>query len=194
MMGAYSSLDGVPCCANSFLLTKILRDEWGFKGYVVSDCGAIWDIYAGHKYAPDLATASALAVKAGCDLTCGDEFTTLKDAVARGLIAEKDIDRAVTSLMLARFKLGMFDPPDAVPYSKITIADNDTKEHRELARKVADENIVLLKNTRDALPLKKISTPSRSSEHTPMILMCFLVIIMVHHPVLLQFFKGSKTS
>ena len=155
VMGAYSSLDGVPCCANSFLLTKTLRDRWEFKGYVVSDCGAIWDIYAGHKYAPDLTTASALAVKAGSDLTCGDEFSTLKDAVARGLITEKDIDRAVTRLILARFKLGMFDPPDAVPFSKIPISDNDTKEHQELARKVADESIVLLKNAYGTLPLKK---------------------------------------
>ncbi len=155
VMGAYSSLNGVPCTASKFLLTDILRDKWGFKGYVVSDCGAIWDIYAGHKYAPDLATASGLAVKAGCDLTCGDEFSSLNDAIARGLITEQEIDKAVALLMLARFKLGMFDPPDAVPYSKIPISDNDTKAHRELARKVADESIVLLKNNHDALPLKK---------------------------------------
>lgn len=155
VMGAYSALDGTPCCASKFLLTKVLRDKWGFKGYVVSDCGAIENIYGGHKYAPDLASASALAVKAGCDLTCGGEFVTLKDAAARGLVSEKEIDRSVERLMLARFKLGMFDPPDAVPYNKITISDNDTEPHRQLARKVADESIVLLKNAGNFLPLKK---------------------------------------
>lgn len=155
VMAAYNSLYGFPCTASAFLLTDILRNKWGFKGYVVSDCGAIWDIYNGHKYAPDAPTASAMAVKAGCDLSCGEEYSSLNDAIPRGLISEKDIDKAVTRLMLARFKLGMFDPPDAVPYSRITIADNDTRAHRELARKVADESIVLLKNANNTLPLQK---------------------------------------
>ena len=155
VMGAYNSDYGVPCTASKFLLTDILRDKWGFKGYVVSDCGAIWDIFYGHKYAPDVATASAQSVEAGCDLTCGSEYTSLKEAVARGLISEKEIDKAVESLMLARFKLGMFDPPDAVPYSKIPISDNNTEAHRLLARKVADQSIVLLKNANETLPLKK---------------------------------------
>jgi len=155
VMGAYNSVYGIPCTANNFLLTDILRDKWGFKGYVVSDCGAIWDIFNGHKYAHDAASASALAVKAGCDLTCGNEYLSLKNAVAEGLISEKEIDTAVTSLMLARFKLGMFDPPSAVPYSSITISDNDTPSHRALAKKVADESIVLLKNAQETLPLKK---------------------------------------
>jgi beta-glucosidase len=161
VMGAYSSLFGVPCNASKFLLTDILRNKWHFKGYVVSDCGAIWDIYQGHKYAPDLATAAAFAVKAGCDLTCGDEFTTLKDALARGLITEKEIDKAVTSLMLARLKLGMFDShltsPNTctLPWDTLTLSDNDTQAHRHLARKIADESIVLLKNANDALPLDK---------------------------------------
>lgn len=153
VMGAYNSDYGVPCNASKFLLTDILRDKWGFKGYVVSDCGAIWDIYNGHKYAPDDASASSLAVKAGCDLTCGEEYSSLKEAVAKGLITEADIDKSVTRLMLARFKLGMFDPPS--PYSSITISENNTLEHKALARKVADESIVLLKNTNDALPLNK---------------------------------------
>jgi beta-glucosidase len=155
VMGAYSSVYGAPCTASKFLLTDILRDRWGFKGYVVSDCGAIWDIFNGHKYAPDAASASALAVIAGCDLTCGNEYLSLKDAVSKGLISQKEIDAAVTSLMLARFKLGMFDPPSAVPYSSITISDNDTPGHRALARKVADESIVLLKNAQETLPLKR---------------------------------------
>ncbi len=155
IMAAYNSLNGIPCSANQFLLTDILRKDWGFNGYVVSDCGAVWDIYYGHKYAPSIMAASVLAVKAGCDLTCGSEYSTLDEAVKKGLISEADIDTAVTRLMLARFKLGMFDPPGAVPYSKITIADNNTPAHRELARKVADESIVLLKNADNTLPLSK---------------------------------------
>ncbi len=155
VMGAYSALDGVPDCASTMLLTDILRNKWGFKGYVVSDCGAIGDIAYGHKYAPDLTHAVALAVKAGCDLSCGGEYAELNAAVADDLIPEKDIDRSVTRLMLARFKLGMFDPPSAVPYDTITIADNNTPAHMALARKVADESIVLLKNAHSTLPLAK---------------------------------------
>ncbi len=155
VMGAYNSDYGVPCNASELLLTNILRDKWGFKGYVVSDCGAIWDIFNGHRYAPDAASASALAVKAGCDLTCGGEYVSLKDAVAKGLITEAEIDKSVQRLMLARFKLGMFDPPSVVPYSQIPISENDTETHRQLARKVSDESIVLLKNANETLPLKK---------------------------------------
>ncbi len=155
IMGAYNAVNGVPCNADTFLMTDLLRDKWGFKGYVVSDCGAIWDIFNGHHYASSVMAAAADAVKAGCDLTCGTEFTTLNEAVKKGLISVATIDSAVTHLMLARFKLGMFDPPSAVPYSKITIADNNTPAHMELARKVADESIVLLKNAHNLLPLKK---------------------------------------
>ena len=156
VMGAYSALDGVPDCANSFLLTEVLRNKWGFKGYVVSDCGAIGDIVKGHKYAPSLPAAAALAVKAGCDLSCGrNQYAGLSEDLKRGLITEKEIDEAVTRLMLARFKLGMFDPAAAVPFSRIQISENDTEPHRQLARKVADESIVLLKNEKNTLPLTK---------------------------------------
>jgi beta-glucosidase len=156
IMGAYSALNGVPDCANEYLLTNLLRKSWGFKGYVVSDCGAIGDIWNAHKYAPNLPAAASLAVKAGCDLSCGREgYSSLNDAVKKGLISEKDIDTAVTRLMLARMKLGMFDLPNLVPYSKITIGENNTLAHRELARKVADESIVLLKNADYTLPLNK---------------------------------------
>ncbi|MCL4519644.1 MAG: glycoside hydrolase family 3 C-terminal domain-containing protein [Thaumarchaeota archaeon] len=156
VMAAYTALNGVPDCANRFLLTDILRNKWGFEGYVVSDAGAIWYIYHGHNYSPSLNAAAAAAVKAGCDLDLyGDQYSTLKEAVKEGLISEKDIDTAVTRLMLARLKLGMFDPPSAVPYSTIAIADNNTPAHMELARRVADESIVLLKNAHDILPLKK---------------------------------------
>ena len=155
IMGAYNALNGVPCNADTFLMTYLLRDKWGFKGYVVSDCGAISDIYLGHHYAPTLAAASADAVNAGCDLSCGTEFSTLDQAVKEHLISVATIDTAVTRLMLARFKLGMFDPPSVVPYSKITMADNNTPAHTALARKVADESMVLLKNADHTLPLGK---------------------------------------
>ncbi len=155
IMGAYNAVNGVPCNADTFLMTDLLRDKWGFEGYVVSDCGAIGDIYRNHHYASSMAAASADAVKAGCDLSCGTEYSTLDEAVKKGLISVATIDTAVTHLMLARFKLGMFDPPSDVPYSKITIADNNTPAHRALARKVADESIVLLKNAHKTLPLRK---------------------------------------
>jgi len=154
VMGAYNSTLGVPCCASDLLLNEILRKRWGFEGYVVSDCGAIRDIYAGHHYATNVAEASALAVKAGCDLSCGEEYESLVSAVKDGLIDEKTIDNSVRHLMMARFKLGMFDPPDLVPYASISISMNDTPEHDQLARKVAQESIVLLKNN-NMLPMSK---------------------------------------
>jgi beta-glucosidase len=157
VMGAYSALDGIPDCANKFLLTDLLRNKWGFKGYVVSDCGAIGDIFKGHKYVSNSMMAAVKAVEAGCDLECGrkGEFLELAQAVKDGLISEQYIDTAVTRLMLARFELGMFDPPADIPYSKIRIEDNNTTAHRELARKVACESIVILKNKNNLLPLKK---------------------------------------
>jgi len=155
IMGAYSSYDGVPCCASKLLLTDILRKKWGFKGYVVSDCGAVGDIAEGHKYAKSSESAAALAVKAGCDLTCGGEYVALKEAVKKGLITEKEIDVSLTRLMLARMKLGMFDPPSMVKYQNIPATANDTKESRDLARKVACESMVLLKNQNNLLPLDK---------------------------------------
>ena len=153
VMGAYSSYLNTPCCASDLLLNDILRKKWGFKGYVVSDCGAITDIYVGHKYAADEAKAAAVAVKAGCDITCGTEYPALKDAVAKGYITEKEIDVSMTRLMLARMKLGMFDPPEMVPYSNTKASEIEAPEHRKLALKVAHESIVLLKNQNNLLPL-----------------------------------------
>ncbi len=155
VMGAYSAYKGIPCCASSFLLDTILRQQFGFKGYVVSDCGAITDIYKGHKYAKTAAEASALAVKAGCDLTCGREYPTLSVAVDSGFITKRQIDKSVKRLMTARFRLGMFDPPEMVSYSRIPISENDTKEHRQLALKIARKSMVLLKNKENLLPLDK---------------------------------------
>lgn len=155
VMCAYNRTDGEPCCTNKKLMTDILRGEWGFGGYVVSDCGAIDDIYMRHHFVATEAQASALAVKAGTDLTCGREYTSLIKAVKDGLITETEIDTAVKRLMTARFRLGMFDPPEMVPYAGISIAENDTPAHRELALKAARESIVLLKNERQVLPLSK---------------------------------------
>ena len=154
-MSAYSSYEGVPCSASKFLLTDILRNKWGFKGFVVSDCGAVGDIMDGHKYAKSSESAAAMAVKAGCDLTCGGEYVALNEAVKKGLITEKEIDISITRLMVGRMKLGMFDPPTMVKYQNIPINAYDTKDDRQLARRVACESMVLLKNQNNLLPLNK---------------------------------------
>ncbi len=153
VMCAYNEVRGTPACANHFLLDT-LRDKWGFKGYVVSDCWAISDIHQGHGYVLTLEQADALAVKAGTDLSCGPEYTALPFAVENRLLSAADVDRAVKHLFEARFRLGMFDPPESVPWSKLTLADNDTPAHRQLALEAARKSIVLLKNERNILPLK----------------------------------------
>jgi beta-glucosidase len=151
-MGAYNRLYATPSCASDLLLQKLLRGKWGFSGYVVSDCWAISDFYNGHKYVPDGAKAAALAVKAGTDLACGPEFNNLLEAVKLGYISEAEIDVSVKRLFTARIKLGMFDPQEMVTYSSIRPADNNTEANRQLARKVAQESIVLLKNEAGILP------------------------------------------
>lgn len=155
VMGAYNRFWSQPCCASDLLLDKILRKKWGFSGYVTSDCGAIWDIYNGHKLQPDSIRASVLGVKAGCDLTCGDEYQSLVHAVEKGYISEKEIDVSLKRLFTARFRLGLFDPDSLVPWAKIKPADNNTPEHNQLALKVAEESIVLLKNDKKTLPFGK---------------------------------------
>jgi beta-glucosidase len=155
VMCAYQRYLSTPCCASDTLLQKLLRDKWNFKGYVVSDCGAINDIYTSHKYVDSPEEAAAVAVKAGCDLECGDVYSNLKKAVEKDLLKESDIDVAVKRLFTARFRLGLFDSPESILYSRLTIADNDKPEHREMALKAARESIVLLKNKSNFLPLKK---------------------------------------
>jgi beta-glucosidase len=154
VMGAYSALYGIPDCASSFLLTDLLRKQWGFEGYVVSDCGAIGDISRSHHYVNSPVEAAADAVKAGCNLTCGGEYNSLVRAVQQKLLTEKDVDQALYYTLWTRFKLGLFDPPDKNPYSKIGLDQNDTAEHRALALKLAEESIVLLKND-GILPLDR---------------------------------------
>jgi beta-glucosidase len=159
IMGAYNRTNGEPCCASPTLLQQILRDEWGFggpsgaDGYVVSDCGAIGDIYLHHKVVETAAEAAAMAVNAGCDLNCGCTYEALVEAVERGLISEETIDQSLTRLFTARFRLGMFDPPEMVPYAQIPYQVNDCAEHRALALEAARQSMVLLKND-GILPLK----------------------------------------
>ena len=153
IMCVYNSVDGVPGCASTDLLQRRLRDQWGFQGYVVSDCGAVNDIYRNHKYTSTLGGAAVAAVKAGTDLTCGTEYRTLVDEVKAGRITESDINRSLERLFVARFRLGMFDPPERVPYSKISISENDSSAHRRAARDAEREAIVLLKNEGGILPL-----------------------------------------
>jgi len=156
VMGAYNSLYGIPACASSFLLTDILRKQWGFEGYIVSDCGAIHNIWGEqeHHFVATPEEAAADAVKAGCNICCGRDYNALVRAVQKGLISEKEIDEALAYTLATRFKLGLFDPPELCPYSKIGINQNDTPEHEALALKVAEESIVLLKNDR-LLPLNR---------------------------------------
>jgi beta-glucosidase len=156
IMCAYNSINGMPACANTDLIEKTLRGKWGFGGYVVSDCGAIRDIYneTAHRYKPTAAEASAVAVKTGTDLTCGTEYKSLVDAMKAGRITEAEIDRSLERLFVARFKLGMFDPPERVPFSKIAYTEVDSAEHRQTALEAARKSIVLLKNQNQTLPLK----------------------------------------
>jgi len=155
VMCAYNRYMGEACCGSNKLLKEILRDKWGFKGYVVSDCDAIKDIYSDHKIVATPEESAALSVKAGCDLNCGDTYPYLLNAVKTGLITEAELDVSLKRLLEARFRLGMFDPPNRVAYTKIPYSVNDSKEHRELSIKVAQQSIVLLKNKNNALPLKK---------------------------------------
>jgi beta-glucosidase len=154
VMGAYNRLHGTPVCASAWLLTDLLRRQWGFSGHVVSDCGAAYDMVMFHKTHASFETASAQAIQAGCDLTCGSEYQHLTNAVGAGLVRESDVDRALERVLEARFRLGMFDPPELVPYAQIPVTANDTPEHAALALKVARESIVLLKND-GLLPLNR---------------------------------------
>jgi beta-glucosidase len=154
VMGAYNRVNGESASASPRLLGDILRKDWGFGGYVVSDCGAIDDIHARHKIVATPEAAAALGVQKGCDLECGSVYKKLGAALQQGLLTEKDIDVAVQRLMLARLKLGMFDPPERVRYARTPYSVNDSPEHDRLSRRMAQESIVLLKNT-GVLPLRK---------------------------------------
>lgn len=154
VMGAYNRTNGEPCCASSLLLEDILREQWKFTGHVVSDCGAVSDIHNGHKLTRDAVESAAVALKAGCDMSCIYEYEHLSEALERGLITEADIDRSLGRTLGTRFKLGMFDPPEKVPFSTISMEVVGSQEHRELAYQAAIKSVVLLKNYNNTLPIK----------------------------------------
>ena len=154
VMGAYNRTLDEPCCASQLLLVDILRGEWGFQGHVVSDCGALGDIHNTHKITRDAAESAALALQRGCDLGCDTVFDEIPEAIERGLITEADVDRALERTLGTRFKLGMFDPPEEVPFTSISMEVVACPEHRRLAYQTAAESVVLLKNKDNILPIK----------------------------------------
>ncbi len=155
VMSAYNRVNGESASASPRLLQEILRKEWGFKGYVVSDCDAVDDIFRQHKLVGTAEEAAALALRSGLDLNCGKTYAALVGAVRQGLVKESEIDVAARRLMRARFELGMFDPPERVPWSRIPYQVNQSPEHDRLARRAAQSSIVLLKNDRHTLPLSR---------------------------------------
>ena len=162
VMCAYNAVNGQPACANQFTLVDQLRNKWGFQGYVVSDCGAVIDIFEGHHYRPTQAQASAISLERGMDNECADftamvsdnhDYKPYIDAVQQGYLSMEALDTALVRLFTARMKLGMFDPPEMVPYTKIDEKELDSADHRAMARQIANESMVLLKND-GILPLK----------------------------------------
>ncbi len=154
VMTAYNRTNGEPCSGSPTLIARILREDWGFEGYVVSDCWAIRDFHQSHGITSSPEESAALAVKAGCDLNCGCTYEHIPAAVALGLLTEEDVNRSVRRLFSARIRLGMFDAPARVPYASIPYEVNDCARHRDLARTAARESIVLLKNAAGLLPLR----------------------------------------
>lgn len=153
VMGAYNRTNGEPCCAHSYLLKEVLRKNWNFDGYVVSDCGALGDIYKFHKFTETAAEAAAAAIKNTCDLNCGDTYAYLIDAYEQDLIDEDDITAAAERLFMIRYLLGEFE--EIRPYSDIPYSAVDCKEHKALNHKAAQQSVVMLKNEGDFLPLDK---------------------------------------
>jgi beta-glucosidase len=154
VMGAYNRVNGEPACASSFLLEETLREKWQFKGHVVSDCWALTDIHANHKVAKDDVEAAAMALNAGCDISCGVTYDKLDEAIQRGLITEAEIDRSLSRTLMTRFKLGIFDPPEMVPFTAIPQSVICSPKNRRLAREAAVKSIVLLKNKDNFLPIR----------------------------------------
>jgi beta-glucosidase len=164
VMCAYNAVNGEPACASEFLLDHTLRGAWQFQGYVVSDCGAVRDVADGHQFRPSQAQASAIALQRGMDNECIDSLEKVKDdhdyrpyieAVQQGYLSERTIDMALIRLFTARIRLGMFDPPDRVPYPSGDATQLDSAAHRSLARRLANESMVLLKND-GVLPLRSV--------------------------------------
>ena len=154
IMGAYQRLYGESCSGSKYLLTDILRKDWGFKGHVVSDCGAVTDMYEGHKLVKSEAEAVAFAIKAGLNLECGNSMRTMKDALKQKLITEKDLDKALLPLMMTRLKLGILQPDAACPYNEFPESVIGSIDNRNIAQRAAEESMVLLKND-GVLPIAK---------------------------------------
>jgi beta-glucosidase len=154
IMGAYNRVNGEPCCGSETLLKRILREEWQFQGYVVSDCWAVRDFHENHHVTASFAESAAMAVKAGCDLNCGCTYEHIPAAVEQGLLSEAELDVCLTRLFDARMRLGMFDPPGRVPFAATPYEVNDSARHAELALVAARESMVLLKND-GVLPLSR---------------------------------------
>ena len=154
-MSAYNALNDVPCTLNAWLLTKVLRKDWGFKGYVVSDCGGPSLLVNAHKYVKTKEAAAALSIKAGLDLECGDDVydQPLLSAYRQYMVTDADIDSAAYRVLRARMELGLFDSGEQNPYTKISPAVIGSAEHQEVALNAARECIVLLKNQKKMLPL-----------------------------------------
>lgn len=162
IMSAYPAINGIPCTANKWLLTDVLRNEWGFNGYVVSDCGAVGNVYSPHNYAPTREDAAAMSIKAGLDLECAGYCSDcymyrdfLPKAYNMGKVTESEINTAVFRVLNARFKLGIFDDPSLNPYTKISSEVIGNGEHQQLALETARQSIVLLKNSNNFLPLDR---------------------------------------
>ncbi len=176
VMCAYQRLDDEPCCGNSRLLQTILREEWGFKYVVVSDCGAVTDFFTSHKTSSDATHASAKAVLAGTDVECvwqGYAYEKLPEAVAKGLITEKEIDSRLLKVLMGRFDLGDFDDNAIVPWANIPMSIVNNDDHRKLAVDMALESMTLLQNKKNSLPLKKstkkIAVVGPNADNEPML-------------------------
>ncbi|MHB9293999.1 beta-glucosidase [Hollandina sp. SP2] len=172
VMGAYNRTFGEPCCGSTYLLQDLLRDQWGFKGHVVSDCWAIRDFHENHRVTPSPEASAAKALNAGCDLNCGCTYPYLTVACKQGLVSEAAIDTALTRLLRTRFKLGMFDPPEQDPYRSLDRETINSEKHRALALEAAYKSIVLLKNDKRLLPLDErfkrilLLGPGAANPHT----------------------------
>jgi len=172
VMGAYNRTLGEPCCGSFYLLKDILRNKWGFKGHVVSDCWAIRDFHEHHKVTETPEESAALALKSGCDLNCGCTYPMLTVSLKKGLVTEEEINTALRRLLRTRFKLGMFDNEGKGKYGKLDHKVINCEKHQKLALKAAEKSIVLLKNDKNILPLddsaKKITVvgPGAANAHT----------------------------
>jgi beta-glucosidase len=153
VMGAYNRTNGIPCCAHPYLMQEVLREKWGFKGYYVTDCGALEDFYKGHLIAETPAEAAAMALNVGTNLNCGSTYLELTKSVEEGLTTEEEIDNNLRELLPTRFKLGLFDPPGTVPFDTIGPEWIRKKEHIDLSLEAAEKSVVLLKNSNNTLPI-----------------------------------------